>query len=107
VIGADSVVYINKGFTDGVQRGHILQIVKAHILPDPDERQEIVLETEPKIILPDIPVGLLLVVESRPDSSTGVVIRSDENIKRGYYVKTYHWDEIPNILQRLKRCDLQ
>ena len=106
VIGADSVVYINRGFNQGVQRGHILQIVKAHFLPDPDESRQTVQEPKPRIILPDIPVGLLMVVEARPDSSTCVVIRSEENIKRGYYVKTFYWDKIPEVLQRLKHCDL-
>jgi len=108
VIGADSVVYIDKGFNQGVQRGHILQIVKTQILPDPDPDRETTMHGPVSlIVLPDIPVGILMIVESRPDSSIGVVIRSDENIKRGYWVKTLYWDEIPAVLQRLRRCDLE
>lgn len=107
VIGADSVVYIDKGFNQGIQRGHILQVVKAHVLPDPDVSRKYTSEDQPTIILPDIPKGLLMVVESRPDTSIAIVIRSEENIKLGYYVKTLYWDKIPRILQRLRRCDLE
>jgi hypothetical protein len=107
VIGADSVVYIDKGFKQGVQRGHILEIVKAHVLPDPDVSRDYTSETSPTIILPDIPIGYLIVLESRPDTSVGLVVRSKENVKLGYYVKNFHWDKIPAVLQRLKRCELE
>ena len=107
VFGSDSVVYIDKGFKQGVQRGHLFEIVKTHILPDPDVPRRYTSETRPTIILPDIPVGILMIVESRPDTSVAIVVRAKEDIKLGYYVKTLYWDKIPRVLQRLKRCHLE
>ena len=107
VLGSDSVVYIDKGFNQGIQRGHLFEIVKTHILPDPDVSRRYTSETRPTIILPDIPVGLLVIVESRPDTSIALVVRSKGDIKLGYYIKTLYWDKIPRIIQRLKRCHLE
>jgi hypothetical protein len=76
VMGQLSVLYMNHGHKHGVQRGNLFQIVGRG---QPDQPKE------PS--LPDQVLGYLLVLESRPSTSTGLVITAKREFYSGTLLK--------------------
>lgn len=103
LIATHMVVYLDHGFNDGVRRGNIFEVVRTHIIPDPDRKHESP-TSPPKIILPDIPVGTIMVLESRPDTATAIVLSSNEEFSNGTYIKGLSWIEAPELLARIPMC---
>ena len=61
--------------------------------------------TKPRtVILPDIPIATIMVVESRPDTSTAVVISANEEFRVGTYVKGLSWVEAPDLFPQIPTC---
>ena len=128
IIGAGSVVYLDAGFKDGIQRGQVFDVVRITKIPSPDLRRnnfdEIVNEVSSTLTkheyladfwkdlcegkkLYDWPVGKLMIVESRPDSSTAIVLSSSEDFSKGAFIKGYSWSETPEFLMNLPSCTLE
>ena len=104
IVATNRVVYIDHGFNDGVQRGNIFQVVKTHLVRDP-VKGEMDFITKPRsVILPDIPIATIMVVESRPDTSTAVVISANEEFRVGTYVKGLSWVETPDLFTQIPTC---
>jgi hypothetical protein len=55
----------------------------------------------------EFPVGKLMVVESRPVSSTAVILSSTDNFFNGAFIKGYSWSEPPEFLAKLPSCPLE
>jgi hypothetical protein len=53
------------------------------------------------------PVGRLIIVESRPDSSTAVVLAATEALTTGAFIKGFSWIEAPDFLTTLPSCPLE
>ncbi|MDZ7695794.1 MAG: hypothetical protein U5R49_02320 [Deltaproteobacteria bacterium] len=66
-LGQYSVVYLSHGVKSGVHRGNLFEIV------GPAESKE----------APDLTLGYLIVLESRPESATGIVIASKREFTKG------------------------
>jgi len=119
ILGAGSVVYLDAGFKDGVQRGQVFDVVRITRIAPPAFRlsnfEEIVNEVGSTLSkhdyladfwkelnegtrLYDYTVGKLMVVESRPVSSTAIVLSSTEDLYTGAYIKGYSWSETPEFL---------
>jgi hypothetical protein len=104
MVATNRVVYLDHGFNDGVQRGNIFQVVRTHLVRDP-VKGEIDFITKPRsVILPDVPIGTIMVVESRPDTSTAVVISANEEFRVGTYVKGLAWVETPDLFTQIPTC---
>ena len=128
IIGAGSVVYLDAGFKDGIQRGQVFEVVRISTIASPDfkrntlkeiadevastlSKQEYLADFYTKITegkkLYEFPLGKLMVVESRPDSSTAIVLSSSEDLSPGAFIKGYSWSETPEFLMNLPSCPLE
>jgi len=74
--GQYSVVYINQGYQHGFQRGNLFAIVTR-------------MEASGKIgaDLPDLVIGYLMIVESRLETSTAVVLGARKDFPNGAMIK--------------------
>jgi hypothetical protein len=129
VIGKNSVVYLNAGFKDGIQRGQVFEIVRINKIPRENLRtgdfeglmndsfasaiskEEYLTVLWKKLTQGEIteyafPVGKLMIVESRPDSSTAIVLAATEALTTGAFIKGYSWVEAPDFLSTLPSCTL-
>lgn len=76
VIGQFSVLYLNHGHKHGVHRGNLFQIVARG---EPDQ--------PPDPTLPDQAIGYVVILEARPDTSTGLVITAKNEFYTGTVLK--------------------
>jgi hypothetical protein len=88
----------------GVQRGNLFEVFKKNIVPDPEDKNPFVRK---KITLPDIVIGTLIVLESRPDTSAALVLSATENIENGAYIRVISWDRKNEILSMMQSCDVE
>jgi hypothetical protein len=93
LIGVHSVVYLDKGLNDGVQRGNLFEVFKKNMVK--------------KIPLPDIVVGTLIVLDSRTQTSVALVLSASENIELGAYFRVISWDRKEEILSMMHPCDVK
>lgn len=127
VVGQYSVVYLDSGFKDGVKRGSVFDLVNIITVPSPnlerDSRKKIVNQLTEKLAkeeylvdfwkklqegvkLHEQSVGKIIVVESRADTSTAVVLSSSQELARGAFVKGVTWVQVPDYLALLPSCPL-
>lgn len=99
IIGMNMVVYLDQGYDQGVQRGNMFQAVRTNLVPDPDEKGV--------LILPDIPIGTIMVLESRPKTATAIVLSAKEEFPAGTYVKALSWAKMPDLLTRMPSCSTE
>jgi hypothetical protein len=104
LIGVNSIVYLDQGLKQGVQRGNLFEVFKKNIVPDPEDKNPFVRK---KITLPDIVIGTLIVLESRPDTSAALVLSATENIENGAYIRVISWDRKNEILSMMQSCDVE
>jgi hypothetical protein len=104
LVASNRVVYLDHGFNDGVRRGNIFEVVRTHIVRDPVKGEVEFLSKPRSVILPDIPIGTIMVLESRPDTSTAIVISANEEFLIGTYVKGLSWVETPDLFTRIPTC---
>ena len=103
LFGPLSVVYINLGFNNGLNRGNLLEAVKENIA----KNNKSITDADNPLILPDVSVGIILILETRPDSSTGLVIDAKEDFGIGTYVKNLSWVDAPEILKSIADCPIE
>lgn len=100
-----NIVYLNKGFNQGVQRGNLFEVVNTNIVPDPEDKS---IFTNPDLlILPDIPIGIILVLESRPATATAVVVHANKTIHNGAYIKGLSEDRQSEFMPSLPKCPIE
>ena len=128
IVGGGTVVYLDAGFKDGIQRGQVFDVVRITSIAAPAFRlgnfEAIVNEVGTTLSkheylvdfwkelnegtkLYDYTVGKLMVVEARPVSSTAIVLSSSEDLYTGAYLKGYSWSETPEFLMNLPACPLE
>jgi len=103
LIEPTSIVYIDLGLKDGVKRGNVFDVVEAKIVPDP-QPETFWLSKDDVIILPDRSVGKIMVLESRTDTSTAIVISAVEPFLPGVYIVGLTWQEMPDFLSSMLDC---
>lgn len=104
LVATNRVVFLDHGFNDGVRRGNIFEVVRTHLVRDPEKSDMDYISKPRSVILPDIPIGTIMVLESRPDTSTAVVISADEEFLIGNYVKGLSWVETPDLFTTIPTC---
>jgi LysM repeat protein len=128
LIGRGTIVYLDSGFKDGIQPGSIFDLIRIHKLPTIDTKhdsfevisQEILDTLSKEQYLADFwkkiedgktlyesSVGKLLIIESRPDTSLGIVLTSKEELEVGAFVKGMSWVEPPDFITSLPSCVVQ
>jgi len=106
LISRHSIVYIDQGFNHGIERGNLFNVVKTHIVYDPEKKKT---WNERKMELPPIKIGVVMILESRPDTAAALVISAKENIPIGASIKEISWEEKekPESLSHLPSCDIE
>jgi hypothetical protein len=113
IIGGGSIVYLDTGFKDGIQRGQIFEAVRISSIPIDDicaavSKEEYLADLWNKLsegkTLYEFPVAKLRIVESRPDSSTAVILSASEDLAKGAFIKGFSWTEPPEFLKNLPSC---
>jgi hypothetical protein len=129
LIGQFSIVFLDKGFNQGVRRGNVFEVVRIKKIHDPDVETmtlvEFIKHVHAKKTLADfsipqllkrfskeravyhIPLGRIMVVESRPDTATALVMSSKEDFQNGAFVKGVTYTEEPEFLAAMPRCDVE
>ena len=90
IIGEGSVVYLAQGFNHGVQRGHVFNIIQnaANML--------------------ELSLGKLIIVESRPDTSVGIVLQmAYRESANGVVIKSIAWDDPLDFFKKLPTCQMR
>ncbi|RLB28373.1 MAG: hypothetical protein DRH11_17430 [Deltaproteobacteria bacterium] len=97
IIGQYSVVYLPKGYEQGLRRGNLLEIVRfAHR------------DASGKSVLAESSMGYMLVVETRPDTATALVITCKEELRPDrVYVRSIDWAKAQEVLSTLSGCKLR
>ncbi|MBN1847036.1 MAG: LysM peptidoglycan-binding domain-containing protein [Deltaproteobacteria bacterium] len=101
LIGQHSVVYIDQGSNKGIQQGNLFEIIKKNIVTNPDPKDK-----SKQLILPDIPIATIIILESRPDTSTAIVIAAKENFSTGISIRGLSWVDPPSVLSYLAGCSI-
>ena len=107
LIGQFSVVYIDRGFNHGIRRGALFEAVKRRVIPSPKRKIGTLYATREKLVLPDVVLGTLIILESRPDTATAFVLSSKENFTKGAFIKGLSWVERPEFMSLMPACPLQ
>ena len=128
IIGRGTIVYLDSGFKDGIQTGGVFDLIRIYKLPTIDIKHDSfevisreILDTlskeqyladfwkklEDGKTLYESSVGKLLIIDSRPDTSVGLVLTSKEELEVGAFVKGMSWVEPPDFLSSLPSCVVQ
>ena len=110
LLSKGSIVYVNRGFNQGVRRGNLMKVVKENIMPEPDpdpEKHKYPTDWLGKLILPDITIGTILILESRPDTATAMVVTSKDIIECGDSVVGMAWEEVPKEFSTIVKCPIE
>jgi len=86
IIGQFTVVYLDRGKEQGIDRGNLFEVIK--------ERPG----------LPPLIIGYALVLESRNESATAVIVEAKEHFFSGIKVKAIPWDSAPRYLSVIRSC---
>ncbi len=100
IIGGYSVVYLSGGFNQGFRRGQVFNITE-------DPRTFFEKQYKKQVRLPPRVLGSLIVLESRPVSSTALVLNTHEQIFKGTTIEGLSWVETPEVLSHLPACPLE
>jgi hypothetical protein len=96
VIGQWSVVYLAQGFKDGIRRGNVLEIVRKKRV-----------DKMGKPSFSEMVMGYLLILESRQDTATGVVVASKKEFPVGTFVRSLDWTKAQSVLSILPECTVE
>ena len=91
VLGELSVVYFRRGFNQGVREGNLFELVRTNRVPNPHLSDTSYASSHllPRttVTLPDLTIGIVLIVDTRSDTSTGLVISSTEEFFPGAVIR--------------------
>jgi hypothetical protein len=104
---ANSIVYLDLGFNDGIYRGNVFQVVRGQVLDDPKPDDDLRWDSKSKIILPDISMGMIMILESRPDTATAIVLTATESFSTGAYIKNVPWQKVRDLLTSRPNCPIE
>lgn len=110
LIGPFSIVYLNRGFSQGLRRGVVFEVVKKRVILDPDDpdvKLKKIFSYSKKIELPDLVIGRLIILETRPDTATALILSAKEEFENGSYIKALSWVERPEFITMIPACFLE
>ncbi len=128
IMGRNSIAYLDAGFKDGIQRGQVFDVIRICKIPPRDLKRSSLEETVNEVSstlskqeyladfwseltegkkLYEFPVGKLMIVESRPESSTAIILSSTEELVNGAFIKGFSWSAPPEFLVNLPSCPLE
>ena len=102
LVGQHSVVYIDQGTNQGIHRGNLFEVIKENVVANPDRKDK-----SKELVLPDIPIATIMILESRADTSTGVVLSAIEDFFPGASIRAFIWQDEPKVLSYLPECPIK
>ncbi|KPK19659.1 MAG: hypothetical protein AMK69_24060 [Nitrospira bacterium SG8_3] len=93
ILGELSVVYFDRGHKHGIREGQLFELVRSNIVPKPSMGAKTYTDDKPRILprrkvtLPELSIGVILIVDARKYTSTGLVISANEEFHPGVSVK--------------------
>jgi hypothetical protein len=96
VIGQWSVVYLAQGFNDGIRRGNVFEIVKKNRV-----------DAAGKPSFSEMVMGYLLILESRQDTATCVVVAAKKEFPVGTFVRSLDWKKAQSVISILPECTVE
>ena len=96
IIGQWSVVYLAQGFSNGIRRGNVFEIVKKKMF-----------DASGKPSFSEMVMGYLLILESRQDTATGVVVAAKKEFPVGSFVRSLDWTKAQSVLSILPECPVE
>jgi LysM repeat protein len=128
IIGPGTIAYLDVGFKKGIERGQVFDVVKISRIPyvdctqksfpenmaqisDAVSQEQYLADLWKKVVegkkLYEFPVGKLMIVESRPDSSTAIILAASEDLYPGAFIKGLSWSETPDFVANLPSCPVE
>ena len=104
VLGKHSVVYLDQGFNQGILRGHVFQVLRIKDIKHKKLLSETKETYSKDAALFELPIATILIIESRPNTATALVLSSMGEFENGAYVKSMSWDKYPQALSSMPRC---
>jgi hypothetical protein len=109
ILGETSVVYFDRGIKQGVREGNLFELVRTKRVPRPWLGDKSYTSTRmlpgSKITLPDMSIGIVLIVDARQDTSTGLVISANEEFYPGATIKAgFRQLETSEYLSSIPAC---
>ncbi len=100
LLGQYSVVYIDAGHNRGISRGNLLEAIEEReSIPDPQKKE--------RVALPPTILGRILILETRENTSTGVVFWASKDFTNGVKIRSQTWDKQPRELAVLPECQIE
>jgi hypothetical protein len=96
IIGQFSIVYFDYGYKHGIRRGNFFEIVKEIGVKSPKETQ-----------LLDVVMGHILILEARPDTATGVVVATKQELSKGTIVRSLEAAKAQQVISMIPRCPVE
>jgi LysM repeat protein len=96
IIGQWSVVYLAKGFKNGIRRGNVFEIIK---------KKRVDVSGKPSFS--EMVMGYLLILESRQDTATGVVVAAKKEFSVGSFVRSLDLTKAQSVLSILPECTVE
>lgn len=120
-VGQYAVVYLDRGSNHGIRRGSILELVNIQHVPDAayktEPAGEIVreflksstgLEIYNKLfkkeLLYEFVIGQMMVLDTRSDTSTAILLATKEDTRIGTFFRGLSWSETPEFLTAIFSC---
>jgi hypothetical protein len=109
ILGEMSVVYFDRGLKQGVRKGNLFELVKTKLVPKPWLGDKSYTSTRmlprSKIMLPEMSVGIVLIVDARQNTSTGLVVSATEEFYPGAPIKAgFKQIETTEYLSSIPAC---
>ena len=100
LLGQYSVVYIDAGHNRGIMRGNLLEAIEEkESIPDPQKKE--------RVALPPTILGRILILETRENTSTGVVFWASKDFTNGVKIRPQTWHKRPRELAVLPECQIE
>lgn len=120
--GKFSIVYLDCGADQGLKPGHLLEIIKIKNIPDPDAPvfftmdwlfDQFKAKTIPELFerlsresaLYELPVGQMILLDVKPDTSTALILMAKEHIVKGSFFRGIPGTDRPEFLSSLPACE--
>jgi hypothetical protein len=109
ILGETSVVYFDRGTKQGVRKGNLFELVRTKRVPRPWLGDKSYTSTRmlpgSKIMLPDMSIGVVLIVDARQNTSTGLVVSANEEFYPGAPIKAgFKQMETTEYLSSIPAC---
>ena len=100
LLGQYSVVYIDAGHSMGVRKGNVFEAIEERESSFDEQKKE-------SVALPPTILGKILILDTKENTSTGVVFWASKNFSTGVKVRPQVWHKQQEELSNLPACPIK